>query len=333
MRTFELNENVVAQVTPSKFPTWSYPEFKSCLIKSSKKYDTPQQIRNVFLEHLDEHQSQINVYTDGSKTIDKVGYAVIINDSVIKKRIPSTCTVFTAELSAVLAAVKFIFDICRASEKYVIHTDSQSIILSLKQLYSQNALVIEVQEWLYLLHTRKKCNIVFCWVPAHVGIRGNEDVDAAAKEAAELPSISRIPVPHKDLKGPIHDLVYRDWQDRWSFQIGNKLRAIRPSIKPWSYIGNESRKSDIILTRLRIGHSHLTHSFLLRTGIDREIPLCEPCRCELTISHILVECPTFNNDRTVCCLNGKSLVDILCNNDHNKKVIQFLKRVNIFNKL
>ena len=54
LRNLGLKENV-AQITPSKIPPWCYTELNCCLIKSSKKVNLPQEIRNVFLEHLDEH--------------------------------------------------------------------------------------------------------------------------------------------------------------------------------------------------------------------------------------------------------------------------------------
>ena len=53
----------------------------------------------------------------------------------------------------------------------------------MNHLYAQHLLVKDVQEWLYLLHSRKKGEVYLCWVPAHVGIKGNEDVSVAAKEA------------------------------------------------------------------------------------------------------------------------------------------------------
>ena len=37
-----------------------------------------------------------------------------------------------------------------------------------------------------LLNIAKK-DIVFCWVPSHTGIKGNEKADSAAKSAFELP--------------------------------------------------------------------------------------------------------------------------------------------------
>ena len=43
----------------------------------------------------------------------------------------------------------------------------------------------------------------------------------------------------------------------------------------------------VLLNRLHIGHTRLTHSFLL-SGDD--LPECGTCQCPLTVKHILVEC-------------------------------------------
>ena len=44
----------------------------------------------------------------------------------------------------------------------------------------------------------------------------------------------------------------------------------------------------------RIGHTHLTHSYILRKDPP---PLCEHCQCILTVRHILVECSHFARER------------------------------------
>ena len=44
-----------------------------------------------------------------------------------------------------------------------------------------------------------------------------------------------------------------------------------------------SRKEEIILSRLRTGHSHITHSYLLK---KEEAPYCIPCQKPYTIKHI-----------------------------------------------
>ena len=48
-----------------------------------------------------------------------------------------------------------------------------------------------------------------------------------------------------------------------------------------------SHRDSVLLIILRIGHTRLTHSYLL-SGDD--LPECGTCQCLLTVKHILVEC-------------------------------------------
>ena len=49
-----------------------------------------------------------------------------------------------------------------------------------------------------------------------------------------------------------------------------------------------------VFNRCRIGHSRLTHEFLLK---GEPPPECIPCNCPLTIKHLLIECVDFNDVR------------------------------------
>ena len=137
-------------------------------------------------------------------------------------------------------------------------------------------LVQEVQDWLVLLHSRKRINMSFCWVPAHVEISGNDErADKAAREAINLQSYSVIDLPYGDLKVIINQNVRNKWQTTWDSLTDNlKLKAVKPSVRKWDSSNHSDRRTSIILSRLRIGHTHITHNFLMKSGEDRQIPIC-----------------------------------------------------------
>ena len=47
-----------------------------------------------------------------------------------------------------------------------------------------------------------------------------------------------------------------------------------------------TKKENTVLDRLHIGHSYLTHSFILR---KEEAPVCVACNAVITVKHILIE--------------------------------------------
>ena len=50
----------------------------------------------------------------------------------------------------------------------------------------------------------------------------------------------------------------------------------------------------MVLTRLRIGHTRLTHSYLLNR---EDQPFCISCNKLFTVKHFLIECIEFSNVR------------------------------------
>ena len=78
-----------------------------------------------------------------------------------------------------------------------------------------------------------------------------------------------------------------DYDCQWNCCAGNKLHAIRPTVGDYKQKTCLSRCDTVLLNRLRIGHTRLTHSYLL-SGDD--LPECGTCQCPLTVKHILVEC-------------------------------------------
>ncbi len=84
------------------------------------------------------------------------------------------------------------------------------------------------------------------------------------------------------------------WQGEWAPKFDNKLNEVHPNIGKWNCGYQCPRKEQSVLSRIRIGLSHLTHCYLLK---GEDAPECISCACQLTVKHILMECAEFDETR------------------------------------
>ena len=129
-------------------------------------------------------------------------------------------------------------------------------------------------------------DIIFCWVPSHVGINGNEKADSAAKSALDL-SHTQVGVPYTDFKYLINQYIFSTWQEYWNGVVANKLHSVKPVLGDWQSSYRRCRKDEFVLCRAHIGHTYMAHSYILMKDPP---PQCEHCQCIMTVRHILVEC-------------------------------------------
>ena len=108
---------------------------------------------------------------------------------------PSASSIYTAEIRAIVLA--FIVIIKSHKEHFVICTDSLSCLMAIGHLKQDHPLLHDIFEYhTYAQHQHK--SVLFCWVPSHVGIQGNERVDALARLALNE-SYTNIKIPYADL--------------------------------------------------------------------------------------------------------------------------------------
>ena len=55
-----------------------------------------------------------------------------------------------------------------------------------------------------------------------------------------------------------------EWQTSWNNSIGNKLLDIKPTIGEYQSVVRNIRREEVVLARLRLGHTRVTHSYLLQ---------------------------------------------------------------------
>ena len=111
--------------------------------------------------------------------------------------------------------------------------------------------------------TFAKKDIMFCWVPSHIGIRGNEMAYSASKSALDLPH-AKVGVPYNDFKHCINQYILSIREDDWNDAVANKLHSVKPALGDWQSSYRRCRTDDVVLCRTRIGHTHLTHSCILK---------------------------------------------------------------------
>ena len=83
---------------------------------------------------------------------------------------------------------------------------------------------------------------------------------------------------------------------------------------------------------MRIGHTHATHSYLMKSGEERQAPLCNSCRVGLTIEHILTACPAFDSERRAASLHGRSVSEVLGNDCSIGGLLLFLRNTGFYHK-
>ena len=143
----------------------------------------------------------------------------------------------------------------KQSNNYVICSDSKSALQAIQNKQLDNPGILDVLIKYFYLHEYK--DIVFCWIPGHAGIEGNEKADLAAKRALTK-EITDFTIPYTDFKMTIKSFIMSCWQRQWNECNNNKLHSILPCIQNKIPSRFNTRKDQGIYHRCLIGHSRLT---------------------------------------------------------------------------
>ena len=338
LQELQIDIPAISIYTESEIGPWEQPEIMVCMSLAlfSKEATSPEEFIQSFRAHR--HDVDFEIYTDGSKTNSGVGagFGILSNvpgNGFTSRSLHPMSSVFSAELYAIKLALLTLR--VYQDRSVVIYSDSRSALQAVVKMGSTNKLIQEIHELIAVL-SRQQVKVLFCWIPSHVGIEGNELADAAAKHAAQSGTIHRHEVSGPDVIAHIKNTMKKRWEDCWqNIGTNKKLRNIQQTLKTPTL--TLSRKDKVKLTRLRIGHTRLTHGHLL---IGEDQPVCIECTWDeddpqyLTVEHILMECGNLALDRTPFFdpINV-SLTQLLTEQHLVEKVLEFLRHAEIYNKI
>ena len=152
-------------------------------------------------------------------------------------------------------------------------------------------------------------------------------VDKQAKTSLSLEPTS-FKIPFSNFKPSINKYILEEWQTSWNNSIGNKLLDIKPTIGEYQSVVRNIIREEVVLARLRLGHTRVTHSYLLQ---GEQLPQCVGCDAPFTVRHFLLECGDFAQVRNNCFHvdNMKELFQDI----HIDSIMTFLRQINLFNKI
>jgi len=297
-------------------------------LNSLHKENTPPLIYKNHLKSILENLNEFKeLYTDASKSDDGVGIAIIKNNLQTSFKLPSTCSIYTAEALAILIAIKYINK--KVNQKYIILSDSLSSLISVKNKFNPSDIAIHIQNRLEEAK-EKNNNIIIIWIPGHIGIIGNEMADKQAKLAINSSNSQYINISSfTDIRKQIKQDTMLIWQNIWNVQT-NKLNQVKQTVERWKRNPNMSTSNEKKLNRARIGHTRLTHGHLMKKG---DPPICESCGYTITIKHIFEECRKYEKQREELNISHQIGTSLGPNPENEINTIKFFKKIKILNLL
>ena len=132
--------------------------------------------------------------------------------------------------------------------------------------------------------------------------------------------------------------MYDLWEVSWR-EKRRDFYLLKPKTEYWSEdTRKRTRRDEVVINRLRLGHTRLTHGLMFDPELQRARPPCELCNeCVVSIHHILVECPAIAAQRREylqSSLQGREINVLNLQGERGliRDVLRFLREVNLYHE-
>ena len=250
--------------------------------------------------------SQLNVYTDGSKTKQGAGSGYVIiggKDKVIQTQSinpTGEASIFQAELIAIQEAAMYLYNHEQTEDLYIkFFSDSQAALQALSSNHCKAQTVKNTHEALNALSTQAKL-VRLTWIKAHIGLDGNELADQYAK-LGTIDDTSQIQTytTFKEIKTAPREYVYHKWKEKWLALKKCRMTKIfyrGPDSRVGKVVGRLSRKDMTLFIHTITGHNNL--NYMNSIIIPQYTPFCRFCEeDDESFQHLYEDCPVFWKQR------------------------------------
>ncbi|QRV84548.1 Reverse transcriptase from transposon X-element protein [Ceratobasidium sp. AG-Ba] len=310
------------------------------------------------LAAIERVNADVRIYSDGSGIDGGIGAAAVLcrdgqPDKILRLHLGSNKrhVVYEAELVGAMLALHLLANE-RGVDSAWVGIDNQAVLHTLRSPIVNAAphLVLAIADLAkHLTRSHPGLSVTTTWVPAHVGVPGNELADVAAKEAArglssdaqDLPrylrnEITASPAAAKQaFKEAQRDL----WKQRWSGELSGgsaRICAIdesTPSNAFHKLAQTMPRRHASLLIQLRTGHVPL-NAYLHRFG-HVESASCPACnqRAE-TVEHFLMHCSAYEQERrrrnAAFPASANSLTTLLSSKEAVRHLLTYIRETGWF---
>lgn len=251
--------------------------------------------------------SQINIFTDGSKTDFGVGAGFVImkgRSSLIHAEsisLPREATIFQAEAAAIHHAADFLLNNYNEEYRFLrLFSDSQAVLLAIRHKFTTSTAILDTKNLLNNL-MEKVNSLHLIWIKAHAGFDGNELADEYAKIGAwDSTRQAEVLMTRKHIETIVDEKCMEHWTSEWQkYPHCRQTKNFYPT--PDKNLHQKTRRlarsSLAILVQVITGQNNL--NYLTNIIFPQLTDQCRFCEEEQeTFIHLLNECPVFRERRT-----------------------------------